>query len=175
MTRESNLADFKPYAQLLESNKRINLSGTKYFGRVKTLIYTIFIVLLLTTVALFLYDVFNLITSAIVGFTLFAVLLILTNFMRRFRSASVIGDSLILKNAQRKPYLTTLNTVKKARTYNILSVQCTLLDYDLDGYRHKTILIGKPRGISIALDNFFIQAKYWSKDKNKRQTISRVL
>lgn len=172
---QPNSSDFEPYALLLESNKRIKLYQKKYFNRISTCIYLIFAIIVGSLSALFAFDIIETITLTLSSLIAVGVLLFARYFSKRLRSASIIGDSLILKNASKKPFITTLNSVKKARTYNVFSVQCTLLHYHLDGKRHKPIIIGNPPGISIKLDKFFINAKYWSKNKNKRQTISRVL
>ncbi len=174
MLIKPDLIDFEPYAQLLESNMRIKLYDRKYFRRVNILIYTFFTIMISTFSSLYIFDIINLIVLTSLGIFVIALFLYVRRISKRLRSASIIGDSLILKNSKRKPYLTTLNTIKKVRSYSILSVQCTQLDYHLDGKRHKTILIGNPPEISITLDKFFINAKHWCKNKNKRQTISRV-
>ena len=172
MRNKPKHANLEEFTELLNSNERITLSKKKYFRIINSFLLGLLLVSLVS-ISTFLYSKH---TSAqifiLLGGIGVMVFLMLYSYARRVRSASIIGDSLIMTTSRKKPFVTTLNTVKKVTTYNFLTIHCTFLTYSLDGRIHKTILIGNPPGIAINLDNFILHAKQWS--KNKRQTISRV-
>jgi len=164
--------DLESFKELLNSNKRITLSGKKYFRIINSILFGMLIAGMVLICVLFYIKYIDARTLILLGAIGVAVFLMMYIYAKRVRSASIIGESLIMNTSRKKPFVTTLNTVKKVTTYNILSIHCTFLVYVLDGRKHKTILFGNPPGIAINLDNIILHAQRWS--KNKRQTISRV-
>lgn len=173
MIIKPNPSDLEDYTAMLESNKRIELYEKKYFIRINILTLGLLISGLCIISVMFYEKKIDLQLSAILGGAGLLVFFLMSRYANRVRSASIIGESLIMNTSGKKSYITTLNTIQKVTTYHILSVQCTFLNYTLDGRNHKTILLGNPPGMAVNLDRFILHAKLWS--KNKRQTISRVL
>ena len=82
-----------------------------------------------------------------------SVSFIIYRFLVRYRTGAVQGDTLILKNLKNKSFVTPICSVRKVRSYTLFGLPCTWIRYKIDGHSHTTLLIGRPPGISVTVEN----------------------
>lgn len=86
-------------------------------------------------------------------------------FYKRLRTASIKGDTLILKSLTHKSSITSVRSIQSVHSYRILGFHVTSLCYVLDGKRKKAILLGNSTGTTLPLDFFINEAVLWNKKK----------
>ena len=109
-------------------------------------------------------------------FLVIVPLVIALRFRTKTRRVLVKGDSLILKNYQKRSLVTSLRSIKTVRTYCLPGIHITRLVYNLDGRDKKVMIINSSWAVVNTPEKLIRKAMHLSKEeKRKRQTVSRVL
>lgn len=150
-------------AESIRSNKRVVLAPGRSLARLKAVLI---IILSLTMIGGFSFallqkgPLYVSLLSAVVALIAAAMIY---HLGKRVRSASLKGDTLILKGINNKSCVTSIRSVRNVRTYNLFGVPCTTLRYNLDGKTHTSILFGNPPGASISVEHYLRNAMQGSK------------
>jgi hypothetical protein len=156
-------SEMEAFTEKLIANERITLFDKNYFRRLKLSLIGLLIVSSALISTLFFLDILSVTLLLLCGGSTFGLFLLLFILLRRTRSASIKGDTLILNGLRTKPTVTSIRSVRKARTYRILWLHCTILHYSLDGRLYTSLLFGNPPGASITLDTVILHAVRWNK------------
>lgn len=156
-------SEFDAFTEKLMANERITLFDKNYFRRIKLTLLGLLILSLGLFSTLYYFSILSITVWLVCGGASVALLLAFYILSRRTRSASLKGDTLILNCMKSKSIVTSIRSVRRARTYRILTLHCTILNYSLDGRLYTSILFGNPPGVTISLDHVILHAVRWNK------------
>lgn len=151
----------------LSENTRVDLYDKNYLFRIKWTFPMLLLTSLISLSVLFSTGVMNqtqLIISSIVAMILLVIVQILA---RRARVAALKGDSIILKGIDSKSTVTSINSIRRANSYQILGIPVTHLNYTLDHQKKSSLVFGSPSGMKSPLDQLIRHAKKCKKIKSK--------
>lgn len=174
-TNTTNSAEIHAFTEKLSSSQRFRLGSEKYTRRFRLL----FLLTITGIVGLSLVFLFQQKPTFIdASLFLFLVILLSISWLtldKRLHHATLKGDALILRSMSNKSSVTSIKSVRKVRTYNILGLKFTSLNYYIDGRHRKSILLGSRPGSSFTVEYFIIVAISWSKKKKANHKPGSVL
>lgn len=143
----------------MSSNARVDLYDKNYLFRIKWAFPILLLVSLITLSVLFSTGMMNQ-TQLIISSLIVMILLFIVQILaRRARVAALKGDSIILKGINSKSTVTSLKSIRKASSYQILGIPVTHLNYTLDHQNKTSIVFGSPSGMKSSLDQLIQHAK----------------
>ena len=143
----------------IKANSRVDLYDKNYLFRIKWMLPTLFSASLAVLSVLFYVEVITQTLLITYGVIVMVVFFILQTLSRRARVAALKGDTLILKGMNSKSTVTSIKSVRRASSFQILGVPITHLDYTLDQQRKTSFLFGTPAGFDYPLDKVIAHAK----------------
>lgn len=121
------------------STDQINLSSIN--EKTKWRIRFAFIGFVLTyAAACFLIGGRSITTLVLLSFSILFVFLFLRSY-KSLSSATIKGDTLILKNTENRASVTHIKSIRNVRTKKLGSTAITSLKYKLDGIQHRALLV----------------------------------
>lgn len=153
------------FTKKVTSNKRIALSPAKVLRRLKVLFVLSLAAIFFAGIMLLFSRALSMTAAIIFIGTVGILVTALFTIGKKAKSASIKGDTLILKGLDNKNCVTTLHSVRTVKTYEVIGFQITTLRYSLDGRSHLSILLGNPPGVSITVETCLRKAIQLSKKK----------
>lgn len=143
----------------LRSNGRVNLYNKDYFYRMKRVFPALLIIFSITLASLFYFDLIGR-TSLFILSTAGLILLVTYHFiLKRARIAALKGDTIILKGVDEHSTITSIKSVKKASSFQILGIQITRLSYIVDKKQCSSLVFGSPEGAHVGTATLIQHAK----------------
>ncbi|PIE86998.1 MAG: hypothetical protein CSA03_01950 [Bacteroidetes bacterium] len=158
VTQELTLLNSK-----LHSNGRVNLYRKDYFDRMKWVSPVALITASLTLTSLFYFDLIGKMTLVISSIVCLLLFLSYQLILKRARIAALKGDTIILKGLDDHSTVTSIKSVKQARSFQILGIQVTRLSYIVDKKQRSSLVFGSPAGLQTATATLIQHAKKWEK------------
>lgn len=151
--------ELSQFTTRLRSNGRVNLYNKDYFYRLKWVLPVLLIILSITLASLFYFDFISrsvLFISSAAGL----VVLVAYHFiLKRARIAALKGDTIILKGVDDHSTVTSIKSVRRASSFQILGIQITRLSYIVDKKQCSSLVFGSPEGAHIETATLIQHAK----------------
>lgn len=154
-------------SEKINSNSRVDLYDKNYLFRIKWTFPILLLLSLITLSVLFSTDVMNQTQLIISSFVIMIMLFAVQIFLRRAHVAALKGDTIILKGIDSKSTVTSIRSIRKANTFQILGTSVTHLDYILDQQKKTSYVFGSPSGMKFHVDQVIAHAKRFKKIKGK--------
>lgn len=84
---------------------------------------------------------------------------IIRYFSKNIQASLIKGGTLILTDLNKRSYVTSIRSIRDARSLHIGSMQLTRINYELDGMVRKAIIVNTDRFIPFNTDKFLYKAK----------------
>lgn len=130
-TSQLNQSDKIPISTINEKRKRVLLG-------------IFFLIVLLHSLLIFYFYSGSKIIITALGFSLLASIFLYRKNYLLLSSASIKGDSLILKNVKNQNSVTSLRSIRKLKTQRIGGMIFTFVHYKLDGSNRRALLVSGP-------------------------------
>lgn len=128
---------------LLLERKRVEITPSNYLQRCRKHMSVQLLLTLLASAATIYLMGLSFISLGISATLLIFTILSSMYFRRHTKSLAVKGDALILNSFNRRSLVTSLRSVRKIRTRNVLGLHITRLDYNLDGRNRSTLVVNR--------------------------------
>ena len=118
--------------------KRIDFSPNKYFKRLKTYLFFLISIAVLSGV----YVIFSIglsYTALLICFGIALTSLTIFYSLKKTKTTSVKGDTLIMNNINNQSCVTSIRSIRKVKTTRFLGIFRTELIFYLDGVKRKAL------------------------------------
>ena len=116
--------------------KRIDFSPNKYFKRLKAYLFALISLAVLSSIYIVASNGLSY-GSFLVSFGVLAGSLVIFNSLKKTKTASVKGDTLIMNNISNRSCVTSIRSIRKVQTRHFLGIYRTEITYHLDGVKRK--------------------------------------
>ncbi len=144
--------------KLLLSRKRVDVTCSNYLSNVRNSLFAIFSGILLLNAYYLSIKGVDFLTLGLVGLNLLFFALLFIKIRRSTSATSVKGDTLILNNSNQKHCVTSIRSINKIHTTNILMFRITKFTFKLDGRNRSTILITRKSPFSFSPEHLLKKA-----------------
>jgi len=149
--------------KLLLSRKRVDITCSNYLSNVRNSLIITFITILLLNAYYLSVKGIDFLTLVLVALNLLFFGLLFIKIRRSTSATSVKGDTLILNNSKQKHCVTSIRSINKIQTTNILMFRITRFSFELDGRNRSTILITRKSPFSFSPEHLLRKAIELSK------------
>lgn len=116
--------------------KRIDFSPNKYFKRLKAYLFALISLAVLSSIYIVASNGLSY-ESFLLSFGVLAASLVIFSSLKKTKTASVKGDTLIMNNISNRSCVTSIRSIRKVQTRHFLGIYRTEITYYLDGLKRK--------------------------------------
>lgn len=143
----------------LMASDRIALTCPQYFKRLKTSLLIFSLLSVISIGLLISFSGLNFTTLGISMLYAFIAMFVIRYFSKNIQASLIKGGTLILTDLNKRSYVTSIRSIRDARSFHIGSMQLTRVKYELDGMLRKAIIVNTDRFIPFNTDKFLYKAK----------------
>ena len=126
---------------LLNNRKRIDITCKNYLINIRIILISLFLAVILLNVLVQYYNEVSIVSLALSAINILFFGLIFRKIHNSTSATSIKGDTLILNNAKKKHYVTSIRSIQKVKTASFLGIQMTRLYYNLDGVNRRLFFL----------------------------------
>jgi hypothetical protein len=134
------MTSYETLNKKLVNQEQIVLSGGTKF--IKSLSFTLLLISILSSAIIFFIFKISVI-SAIAIFLIGTTYLIFLKNIKKYVSATIKGEMIIIKDAKNNNKITSVKSIKSMNSKTILGLDLTTFSYKLDGKRYNARIINK--------------------------------
>lgn len=153
---------------LLLERKRVEITPLNYLQRCRVHMSVQLLLTLLASAASMYVMGLNFISLGISALLLISTIFSSIYFRKHTKSLAVKGDALILNSFDRRSLVTSLRSVRKVRTRQVLGLHITRLDYNLDGRNRSTLVVNRSWAVASTPERLLKKAIALSNKERKK-------
>ncbi len=143
----------------MRENERVNLYNKNYLFHAKCTTPLLLTAVVISLSTMYYFSTINESQFMISAIISIIVLMVVQLIIRHTRIAALKGDTIILKGINAKSTVTSIKSIKRAKSFCFLGIHVTRVCYILDHQKKISLVFGSPPELNTPLDELIYHAK----------------